>query len=272
MNTNFLRKAVLLGLMTGALGTAHAQSSEQVGAAVPAQGGAPSPYAVGERVPAGTILLDEYTGRFITDPTGGFGGAPASALQTSLGMTTIGAGAQVASNNWVAEDFTVPAQGWSITRARFYSYQTGSGTTSTINDIRVQVFSGTPTGTPVFGDTTTNRLTSTTFNGAYRVTDTTLTNNQRPIYEIVVDFAPAINLTTPGTYWIAWTMGGTGTSGPWAPPQTLVGQATTGNCQQSIGGAAFAALVDGGSATPLGCIFVLEGATLPVTLQNFSVD
>ena len=90
--------------------------------------------------------------------------------------------------------------------------------------------------------------------------------------EVVATFAPPINLTTPGTYWIAWSLGGTLASGPWTPPQTLVGVANTGNCQQSTAGSAFAPILEAGSTAPNGCPFILEGATLPVTLQNFSVD
>jgi subtilisin family serine protease len=205
------------------------------------------------------ILVDEYTNRVITNATGGVGGAPISELQTTLGMTTIGAGAQITANNAVAEDFVVPASGWSITKAKFYTYQTGgSAAASTINDVRVRIFSGTPTGTPTFGDTTTNRLTSTTVKGPYRVTQTTQTDATRPLYEVVAEFSPPITLPA-GTHWIAWNMGGTLASGPWAVPQTLAGQTTTGNCQQSTTGGAFAALADGGSLTPIGCAFVLEG-------------
>lgn len=208
--------------------------------------------------PAGP-LVDEYTNRVITNATGGVGGAPVSELQTALGLTTLGAGAQIANNNSVAEDFTVPAGGWTITRAKFYTYQSFAGPVSTINDVRIQVFTGTPTGTPVFGDTTTNRLTSTVATGGYRAATATITNGDRAIYEVVADFSPAITLPA-GTHWIAWNMGGTAASGPWAIPQTVLGTASTGNCQQSLAGAAFAPLIDGGtSAAALGCAFVLEG-------------
>lgn len=228
------------------------------------EGGTPTDLIFADGFEDGTvvteILVDEYTGRAITDPAGGPGGAPASALQTTLSMTTIGAGAQTASGNSVAEDFTVPASGWSISKATFHTYQTGSGTTSTINDVRVQIFSGTPTGTPVFGDTTTNRLTSTAWNGAYRVTQSNMTDASRPLYEVVAEFDPPITLAA-GTYWIAWSMGGSGASGPWALPQTVVGQSSTGNCQQATTASAgvFQPLMDGGSLTPIGCTFVLEG-------------
>ena len=208
--------------------------------------------------PAGP-LVDQYTNRVITSLTNGFGGAPVSELQTLQGMTTLGAGAQIVNNNVVAEDFTVPAGGWTISRAKFYTYQTNSGTTSTINDVRVQVYAGTPGGTPVFGDPTTNRLTSTTFTTAYRATDAAPLGNARPIYEVVAEFSPAITLPA-GTHWIAWSMGGTGASGPWAIPETIAGAVATGNCQQSQAGGAFAQVIDlGTSAAALGCAFVLEG-------------
>lgn len=264
--------AVAIAAACFSSGNVFAQASETVGAPVASiQGGPASPYAASQPVPRGTVLVDEYTGRFITHPTGGVGGAPASAIQSSLSMTLFGAGSQIASNNWVAEDFTVPAAGWSISTARFYTYQSFSTTTPTINDLRIQIFTGTPGGTLAWGDTTTNRLTSTTFSGVYRVTETTLTNVDRPVMEVVAQFSPPIQLPA-GTHWIAWQLGGTLASGPWTPPQVVIGSATSGNCQQSLAGAAYAQLLDAGSATAQGCPFVLEGGTLPVSLQSYSVD
>jgi hypothetical protein len=209
--------------------------------------------------PTTTVLVDEFTGRYQTAASGGPGGAPVSALQTALTMSSFGAGAQIVNNNSVADDFVVPAGGWTVERIRFYTYQTGSPITSTITDLRLRIFANNPnTGTLVFGDTTTNRLTSTAFTGIYRVTDTTLTNNQRPTMEMVVEFNPPLALAA-GTYWFAWQAGGTLASGPWAPPQTVVGQTTTGNGQQSLAGGAFAPLTDGGSLTPQGIPFIIEG-------------
>ena len=211
----------------------------------------------------GPFIVDEYTNRVITNPTGGFGGAPVSELQTLLGMNTLAPGAQSGGGNFVAEDFTVPAGGASITRAKFYTYQTGSGTTSTINDVKVRIFAGTPTGTPVFGDTTTNYLTSTTFTTVYRATDAAPLGATRPIYEVVAEFSPAITLAA-GTHWIAWGMAGTGASGPWAIPQSLPGAVATGNCLQATtaNGGVFTQVVDtGASAAQLACAFVVEGTT-----------
>ena len=81
----------------------------------------------------------------------------------------------------------------------------------------------------VWGDTTTNVLTGSTWSNIYRVLDTTLTDSQRPIMASMVTvntFAAA------GTYWLDWQSDGTLASGPWAPPVTILGQTTTGNANQ----------------------------------------
>ncbi len=59
----------------------------------------------------------------------------------------------------MGDDFTVPAGGgWQVDQMQFFAYQTGSTTTSTMNDIRVQIWNGDPTagGTVIWGDLTTN--------------------------------------------------------------------------------------------------------------------
>ena len=91
------------------------------------------------------------------------------------------------------------------------------------------------------------------------MTDTTLTNNNRPIMANVVTidtFLPA------GTYWLDWQTGGTLASGPWAPPVTILGQTATGNGLQSINGAAFTPALDG-AATQQDLPFVIEGSSSP---------
>src|SRR4029078_3997860 len=57
--------------------------------------------------PQGAVVYDN--GPLVTHPGGGAGGADASALQTSQGMTIFGFGQQQAANNRVADDFTIPA-------------------------------------------------------------------------------------------------------------------------------------------------------------------
>ncbi len=200
-------------------------------------------------------------GPLVTHPGGGFGGADASALQTALTMTLFGFGHQITANNRMADDFTIagPAP-WTIDTITFYAYQTGSTTTSTFTDVRVQIWDGPPGvggSAVVFGDLVTNRLASSTFSNAYRVLDTSLLDSNRPIMANVVTIGTTL---PPGTYWLDWFAGGTLASGPWAPPVSILGQTTTGNSLQFLGTTStWGPALDG--AFPQGLPFVIEGTS-----------
>jgi len=94
---------------------------------------------------AATVLFDN--GPFMNSPGTGVGGADESVLQnTSLGMTTIGFGHQVTSDNRIADDFTVTdAAGWQVDRIVFYAYQTNAPNVSTITAVNYQIWDGPPT-------------------------------------------------------------------------------------------------------------------------------
>lgn len=214
----------------------------------------------------GATLLDTRA-QLITHPGAGAGGADESRLQTtSLGMGTIGFGAQQTVPNRVADDFVVPAGGWDISGISFYTYQTGSSTTSTITGLTFRIWDGPPnvgTSTIVFGDDTTNRLTTSTFTNIYRVTETTLGDTSRPIMAATAS-GLSVDLA-PGTYWLDWAYTGSLASGPWAPAITILGTAVTGNGMQfttptppTLG--AWANAMDGGTGTPAqGFPFTIEG-------------
>jgi hypothetical protein len=201
-------------------------------------------------------------GPLITHSGAGAGGASVSALQTNLALNTYGFGNQISAGNRLADEFTVPAGGgWYITTATFYSYQTGSTTSSTINAANLRIWRGRPdlaTSTVVFGDPTTNRMQSTGWSNIYRTLDTSLTNTERPIMTVVVTVNTAL---APGTYWLDWQTGGTLASGPWAPPISILGQTTTGNAVQYANGA-WAAVVDPGPNTAQGFPFQIRGNNL----------
>ncbi|MDZ7624130.1 MAG: hypothetical protein U5J96_06760 [Ignavibacteriaceae bacterium] len=58
------------------------------------------------------------------------------------------------NNNTMADDFTIPAgETWQIDQVMTFAYQTGSTTTSTINDVRIQIWNGNPMsgGTVIWG-------------------------------------------------------------------------------------------------------------------------
>lgn len=200
-------------------------------------------------------------GPLVTHPGGGFGGADESRLQnSSLGMTFLGFGHQVGVlNNWLADDFTVDGGGWDIEGISFFAYQTNSTTTSTMTDLRLRIFDAAPNagGNLVFGDTVTNRLSSTGFANIYRASELTIGSEIRPIMQNDAVFNLHLD---PGTYWLAWQTGGSLTSGPWAPPVTITGQSTTGNALQYIGGAnLWQDALDPGTSTPQDFPFVISG-------------
>ncbi len=267
-----MRNAVLV-LLVGALVlplTALADTAREV--VDPAEPSVSNPVPpVVWRAPE-VVLYDN--GPLVTHPGGGAGGADASALQTTLGLNTIGFGHQFATGNRMADDFTVTdAAGWQVDSITFFAYQTGSTTTSTLTGLYVQIWSGAPNagGSVVWGDLTTNRLASTTWSNIYRVTDTTLTDTIRPIMASVATIGTTL---APGTYWLDWMTDGSLASGPWAPPISIVAQTTTGNAlQYTTSSGAWGPAIDGGTGTPQqGMPFIIAGEVVPVELQSFQVE
>ncbi len=118
----------------------------------------------------------------------------------------------------VAVDFSILDASWDIDSIRVYAYQTGSTTTSTLNFVSIQIWDGVP-GSPganvIWGDTTTNMMTSTRFTNCYRGTDST--NTQRPIMVAVCN-TPGLTLNQGFNYWLEYAIDGTEASGPWVPP------------------------------------------------------
>ena len=215
------------------------------------------------------ILYDN--GPLITNPSAGPGGADVSALQTALGLNTLGAGHQYALGYSMADDFVVPSgQVWDVTSITFFAYQTSSPTTSTMTGVYVQIWNGPPNGggSVIWGDLTTNRLSTTAWSNIYRSTDTNYTTTtNRPI---MANVATVTTTLTEGTYWLQWSTDGTLSSGPWAPPISILGQTTTGNALQYT--SAWGALTDSGTLTPQGMPFIINGSVVPVELQSFSIE
>lgn len=226
-----------------------------------------SSLAVASSFAAAAVIYDN--GGIVTHPAGGFGGADASSLQTALGNNVYGFGAQVSVGNWMADDFTIGAgDQWTIDTFDFMAYQTGSTTTSTINDLRVVIFNAQPAvgpafGSPAFGSTATNVLGSTAWSGIYRVIDTNLLATNRPVMDV-----QSSNLgwvLGPGTYWVAWQFGGTLSSGPWQPPVTILGQPNKpGSNAMQFTSTGWANAVDNGTFTgPHDMPFAINGTAVP---------
>lgn len=213
------------------------------------------------------VLFDN--GPYFNSPGGGPGGADASILQTALGLNVLGFGAAQASGIRVADDFVIPAgQTWTIQDFICYAYQTGSSTTSTITAVNVRIWNGQPgVGTVVFGDTLTNRMSATTWSNCYRYSDTS-PGTTRPIMKQTVTLGVTLG---EGHYWIDWQLAGSLSSGPWAPPITITGQATTGDALQYLSGA-WNPIIDNGTAqTPQGLPFILNGTMNSMQMKSLKI-
>ncbi len=187
--------------------------------------------------PPGTVLYEN--GELVNSAGTGVGGADESVLQNvSLGMNTLGFGHQAAADNRVADNFTVPAGGWTIDGFVFFAYQTGSSTTSTMTAVNYQIWDGPPGagGSVIYGDVSTDQMASTEWSGVYRVTETTTGGaTNRPIMAQVTTASLGGTLQLPaGTYWVDWQTDGTLGSGPWAPPVSENGVCVTGDGLQSL--------------------------------------
>lgn len=212
-------------------------------------------------------------GPLINSEGTGIGGANESILQDlSLGLTTLGIGHQPSESARISDDFTVKADGLTIRSIEFFAYQTNEQA-STITAINLRIWDGPPGqagSSVIFGDTSTNILIDSQFSGILRVRE--LDSGANNIRQIAVSTV-AIDVTLDtGTYWLDWQSVGSGTSGPWAPPITRVGQTVTGNAMRSLdNGITYAPVLDAGLNTAMGFPFILRGdfpPPIPVNVFN----
>lgn len=213
--------------------------------------------STGTTTVSGVVSPAGYTWSECQNPTG----------NTTVANTTAGFGAQVANNNSVADDFTVPGgQGWNISKITVYAYSTGStGSTSPFNDVRIRIHRGSPLAGPttiVFGDLTTNRFAASSDALMYRnfntvVTPATAPGTTRKLWKIEANVSVTLG---PGVYWLEYQTG-TVTAGAsnFTPPSTPVGVRTLPgyNAIQSLAGT-WAALTDPGqgpAASPVAVDF-----------------
>jgi PEP-CTERM motif len=172
------------------------------------------------------------------------------------GGTTFGFGAQSGVPNRVADDFSVGAGGWNVTKLSFFSYQTGA-TSFTFTGLSWSIVAG-----DVNAGTIVASGSDTPTNGGllgYRVTSTTLTNTSRPIFQLdmdVPDFAIG-----GGNYWLRWSMTGSLASGPWQPPTS---DGAVGNAVQSLSNGTFTSRLDDGDGLGVELPFLIHGTTTTV--------
>jgi hypothetical protein len=152
----------------------------------------------------------------------------------------------------------VPAgQTWTVDQVAVFAYQTSfAGTTSPITAGTLQIWNGRPGdagAAVIFGDTTTNRLATSTdsllwriFNSAVPAPGTAPATNRR-IWDNRLTVAPA-QVLAAGTYWVDWqTQIGT-TTAHFAPTVTIPGiRGRMGDNARQFTGAAWTDVIDLGN-------------------------
>ncbi|HLP82925.1 MAG TPA: hypothetical protein VK157_01120 [Phycisphaerales bacterium] len=173
----------------------------------------------------------------------------------------------------LADDFTVPAgQRWTLSSVQLFAYQPGANG-SAVSAATLRIWSGQP-GTAgssvVFGDATTNRLTSSTATSAYRVFTTTVgpaimsPDTSRRIFSVTISADATLE---PGTYWLDWQLTASTANAPiFAVPVTVTGvrSLTSWNALQFADGAWRSVLdtgkPEGTTDAPQDIAFVLAGS------------
>jgi hypothetical protein len=216
------------------------------------------------RTPTATFSLPTdapfvyINGTYVTGIGTGFGGANTSEIES--GFSTYGYGVQGSTVGYrIADDFVVPpGQRWTLSKLHWLTYQSGAPTAGTITGINVNIWNSLPVtgGVPIW-TSAPYPMISQSFTGVYRVTNTTLTNNTRPITDVQVSLAGAPVLG-PGTYWVDVQLVGSAIySGPWAPPTVPHVPADNGRQYTTAGG--WLPTSDTTSLLPQDFPFALEG-------------
>jgi hypothetical protein len=168
-----------------------------------------------------SVLYDN--GTIVNSPGTGPGGTDESVIPA--GGSSYGFAMNQATGYSVTDDF-VATNDWTLTDVKFQGYQSNAGNVSTFTGAFFRIYDGDPNagGTVIWGDLTTNRMTSTQFADIYRV-NAPGEGTARAVMNINCS---GLNIALPaGTYWIEWATTGSAASGPWVPD--VVG---SGNSQQ----------------------------------------
>lgn len=181
--------------------------------------------------------------------TGSIAGANLSMLET--GESIFGYGAQSGASNVMADDFTVGAGGFNMTGISVFTYVTGASA-PTVTSLSWAIAaaptiqSGLATVTP----------TSVTMTGIYRVNvgDTGSTGGIRNIQRV---FFSTSAFLAAGTHFLSFS-----DTGNFSPPLPNSLAVYGKNAQQSIGGGAFAPVVNG-TVGGADMAFIIHGDAVP---------
>ncbi|MBK8978744.1 MAG: hypothetical protein IPM29_22830 [Planctomycetes bacterium] len=246
--------ACAAAIALGSLALAQGNPAQDTAPTTGARGTVPGTPRTGVEDGANVIYSN---GPFVTHVGGGAGGLDASALENvTLGLSIFGYSGNGATGNpaagfRMADDFTVPdGQMWYVESVKVFAYrtQTAGSPALVFTDGVARIWDGAPNagGTVIFGDTTTNRLVSSTFDNSYRVLEATLTNDQRAISKNELQLGV---LLKPGTYWIEYGLNDASLGSAFLPPVTRLGFTGNGNALQlTVAAGTWAGPVTSGTA------------------------
>lgn len=188
---------------------------------------------------------------------------------TTEANTTLGTSCSLTTTSFrCADDFTVPAgQTWTVNQVVSFAYQTGfAGASSPITAATLQIWNGRPGdagASIIFGDTTTNRLATSTDSLTYRTGGTVVPvpatpGTTRKVWQNNISVSPA-QVLSAGTYWVDFQTAVAANAAHFAPLGTVVGSRTRpGWNGRQWTGAAWVDAVDAGNP-----------ATAPDVLMDF---
>jgi hypothetical protein len=191
-------------------------------------------------------------GTLINSPGTGAGGADESINEGG----NYGNNASQVAGYSQADDFTVPAgSGWDVTKLTFYAYQPSAPASGSITGCFMRIYDGPPNGGGVvlWGDLTTNRMTTQAFSNIYRVASIS-GGTDRAVIRVECN-VNGLHLAA-GTYWVEFQFtGNPAYNGPWVP--FLVGTTPTPANALIWNGIAWSSQVDLDGTTHRGVPFLV---------------
>ncbi|MBL9030565.1 MAG: hypothetical protein JNM80_02510 [Phycisphaerae bacterium] len=222
----------------------------------------------------------------------------------ATGTTTVGGGVAPAGSQWseaagvvacsnniagfaggangpfrLADNFTVPAgETWTINTVDVFAYQTGAATTASpfsAGALNLQIWNGAPgltTSSVVYGDTTTNRLSGSSFTNIYRIFNNAA-GTTRPVWKVTATLTPPAVLTA-GTYYVDWQTQANANAAHFAPPVTtrafrgMPGRNGQQNVPVTLGNDWTFPEETAAAGAPLGCGSGFERVDFPFVLSG----
>ena len=138
----------------------------------------------------------------------GFNGSDTSAIASNSNTFGYGVNGTGATQVHLADQFTLSAASF-ISGISFVAYSTSTypfPPTSPFTGATMRIWNGTPGAAGSSVLFTSSTLSMTAWTGIYRVTSTTLTNAQRPIFSLTMGFGNV--MLGAGTYYASWTVTG----------------------------------------------------------------